>query len=162
MKRAGRGAEVEEDARVFHRIRRRAKGPSEAQKRFAELHAQMQGQVPPGIGVPAPEPQPAEPTAIVDDFLPPELRVPSHDQVEGKMMPWKQPLVLDGEMATCAECGAYRDWLILSTRGEIWLRCTAGHQQLETRIDTAWYNRHSGPADATHATFEDCLRHLGH
>ncbi|WP_447035792.1 hypothetical protein [Streptomyces sp. DSM 118878] len=133
---------------MFHRIRRRAKEPTEAQKRFAELHARMQGQVPPAV--------------VVDDFLPPELRVPSHDQVEGKMMPWKQPLVLDGEMATCAECGAYRDWLILSTRGEIWLRCRAGHQQLETRIDTAWYNRHSGPADSTHATFEDCLRHLGH
>lgn len=107
---------------MFHRIRRRAKGPSEAQKRFAELHARMQGQVPPGIGVPAPAPQPVQSAAVVDDFLPPELRVPSHDQVEGKMMPWKQPLVLDGEMATCAECGAYRDWLVLSTRGEIWLR----------------------------------------
>ncbi|WP_367834702.1 hypothetical protein [Streptomyces rochei] len=75
----------------------------------------------------------------------------SHDQVEGKMMPWKQPLVLDGEVATCIECGAYRDWPFLSTRGEIWLRCRADHQQLETRIDTAWYDRHSGPADSTHA-----------
>ncbi|MEU5628901.1 hypothetical protein [Streptomyces tendae] len=145
---------------MFHRIRRRAKEPSEAQRRFAELHARMQGQVPPGIGVPAPGP--AEPAAVVDDFLPQDLRVPSHDQVEGKMMPWKQPLAFDGEMAVCTECGAYRDWLILSTRGEIWLRCRAGHQQRETRIDTAWYNRNSGPADATYATFEDCLRHLGH
>lgn len=73
MKRAGRRAEVKEDARVFHRIRRRAKEPTEAQRQFAELHARMQGQVPPGIGAPAPEPQPAEPAAIVDDFLPPEL-----------------------------------------------------------------------------------------
>ncbi|GGL34758.1 hypothetical protein GCM10010095_20130 [Streptomyces anthocyanicus] len=144
---------------MFHRIRRRAKGPSEVRKRLAELHAQMQDQVPPGFAVPEPEPGAA---AVVDDFLPPELRGPSHDQVEGEMMPWKQPLVLDGEIAVCAVCGAYRDWLILSTRGQIWLRCRAGHQQQETRIDTAWYNRHSGPADATHATFEDCLRHLGH
>ncbi|MFM9559363.1 hypothetical protein ACKI19_44760, partial [Streptomyces caniscabiei] len=90
---------------MFHRIRRRAKEPSEAQRQFAELHARLQGQVPPGFGVPTP----AEPAGVVDDFLPPELRVPSHDQVEGKMMPWKQPLVLDGEMAACAECGAYRD-----------------------------------------------------
>ncbi len=143
---------------MFHRIRRRAKEESEAQRQFAELHARLQGRVPPGFGVPAPEPEPA----VVDDFLPPELRVPSHDQVDGKMMPWKQPLVFDGEMAACAECGAYRDWLILSTRGEIWLRCRAGHQERETRIDTAWYNRNSGPADATFATFEDCLRHLRH
>ncbi|MEV5843698.1 hypothetical protein AB0M32_17235 [Streptomyces sp. NPDC051985] len=143
---------------MFRRIRRRAKELSEAQKQFAEL----QGQVPPGFGVPAPEPEPADSAAVVDDFLPPDLRVPSHDQVEGTIMPWKQPLVLDGDMAACAACGAYRDWLILSTHGEIWLRCRAGHQQQETRIDTAWFNRHSGPADATHSTFEDCLRHLGH
>lgn len=99
---------------------------------------------------------------MVDDFLPPELRVPSHDQLDGKMMPWKQPLVLDGEMVACTECGAYRDWLILSTRDQVWLRCREGHQQHETRLNTTWYNRNSGPADATHATFEDCLRHLGH
>ncbi|GAA3196298.1 MULTISPECIES: hypothetical protein [Streptomyces] len=146
---------------MFHRIRRRTKGSNEAQRQFDELHAQLQGQVPPGFGVPATEPMPIEPTTVVDDFLPPELRVPSHDQVDGKMMPWGQPLVLDGEMVACAECGAYRDWLILSTRGQIWLRCRIGHQQLETRLDTAWYNRNSGPADATFDTFEDCLRHLG-
>ncbi|MFD9925756.1 hypothetical protein ACFWZK_06230 [[Kitasatospora] papulosa] len=147
---------------MFHRIRRRAKGPSEAQRQAAEVFARMQNQVPAGFGEPPAEPEPTESVAVVDDFLPPELRVPSHDQVDGKMMPWKQPLVLDGEMVACAECGAYRDWLILSTRDQIWLRCRAGHQQQETRLDTAWYNRRSGPADATHATFEDCLRHLGH
>ncbi|MFF3976586.1 hypothetical protein [Streptomyces sp. NPDC001828] len=147
---------------MFHRIRRKAKGPSEEQRQFAEVFARMQNQVPPGIGVPRASHEPTEPVAVVDDFLPPELRVPSHDQLDGKMMPWKQPLVLDGEMAACAECGAYRDWLILSTRDQIWLRCRVGHQQEETRLDTAWFNRHAGPADATHATFEDCLRHLGH
>ncbi|ULR48417.1 hypothetical protein [Streptomyces deccanensis] len=146
---------------MFHRIRRRAR-EREDQREFTELHARLQDQVPHGFGAPAIEPEHAEPAAMVDDFLPPELRVPSHDQVEGKIMPWKQPLVLDGEMAVCAECGAYRDWLILSTCGAIWLRCRAGHQRVETRLDTAWYNRNSGPADATYATFEDCLRHLGH
>ncbi|MFJ6438448.1 hypothetical protein [Streptomyces sp. NPDC091416] len=147
---------------MFHRIRRRAKEPSEAQRQFAELHARLADQVPPGLGVPTAELQHSEPAAVVDDFLPAELRVPSHDQLDGRMMPWKQPLVLNSEMVACAECGEYRDWLILSTRDEIWLRCRAGHQQQETRLDTAWYNRHAGPADATHTTFEDCLRHLGH
>ncbi|MFJ9901168.1 hypothetical protein ACIQPR_48500 [Streptomyces sp. NPDC091280] len=99
---------------------------------------------------------------VVDDFLPPDLRIPSHDQVAGRMMPWSQPLVIEGELAVCTVCGAYRNWLVLSTRDEIWLRCRAGHQQHEPRLDTAWYNRHAKPADATHATFEDCLRHLGH
>ncbi|MGW5442824.1 hypothetical protein [Streptomyces asiaticus] len=146
---------------MFHRIRHRTKGPSKAQRQFAELSARLQNQVPPDFGVPTVEPKRIEPTTVVDDFLPPELRVPSHDQLDGKMMPWNQPLVLDGEVAACSECGSYRDWLILSTRDQIWLRCRAGHQQQETRLDTAWFNRNSGPADATHATFEDCLRHLG-
>ncbi|MFJ4703636.1 hypothetical protein ACIP6I_02080 [Streptomyces anulatus] len=147
---------------MFHRIRRRAKGSSETERQVAEWHARMQNQVPQSFGEPTAEPGQPEPAAVVDDFLPPELRVPSHDQLDGRMMPWKQPLVLDGEMVACTECSEYRDWLILSTRDEIWLRCRAGHQQQETRLDTAWYNRHAGPADATHATFEDCLRHLGH
>ncbi|MFF3412471.1 hypothetical protein ACFYW8_41310 [Streptomyces sp. NPDC002742] len=149
---------------MFHRIRRRAKEPSEEQRRFVKMAAKMQGQVPPAVERAWAERdrERSEPAAVVDDFLPPELRVPSHDQLDGKMMPWKQPLILDGEMVACSECGAYRDWLILSTRNQIWLRCRVGHQQQETRLDTAWFNRNSGPADATHATFEDCLRHLGH
>ncbi|WP_432141098.1 hypothetical protein [Streptomyces sp. bgisy084] len=123
--------------------------------------AQLEGLVPPEAERMPAEPQPSEPASVVDDFLPPELRIPSHDQLDGRMMPWAQPIVLDEDMVACAECGAYRDWLILSTRDQIWLRCRQGHQQEETRLDTAWYNRHAGPADATHATFEDCLRHLG-
>ncbi|MGW4199055.1 hypothetical protein [Streptomyces sp. NPDC005004] len=147
---------------MFHRIRRRAKGLSEAQRRFIEMVEEMQDQVPPGAGAPPTEPEHSAPTAVIDDFLPPELRVPSHDQLDGRMTAWPQPLVLDGEVVACSVCGTYRDWLILSTQDQIWLRCRAGHQQQETRLDTAWYNRHTGPADATHATFEDCLRHLGH
>ncbi|MGW1015510.1 hypothetical protein [Streptomyces niveus] len=104
---------------------------------------------------------PAEPGAVVDDFLPADLRVPSHDQLDGRMTPWPWPVVLDGEMVTCAVCGTYRDWLVLSTRDQIWLRCRAGHQQHEPRLDTAWYNRNTGPADATFATFEQGLRHYG-
>ncbi|GAA2672763.1 hypothetical protein GCM10010400_38550 [Streptomyces aculeolatus] len=149
---------------MFHRIRRRAAEPSEAERRFFERAMQMDGQVPPEVERMRAELQNAAPAPAPagDDFLPPELRVPSHDQLDGRMMPWPQPLALDGELVTCTGCGAYRDWLILSTRDQIWLRCRAGHQHHETRLDTAWYNRHAGPADATHATFEDCLRHLGH
>ncbi|MFE1405467.1 hypothetical protein ACFW5D_17745 [Streptomyces sp. NPDC058770] len=133
------------------------------ERRYFELSARLEGRVPPEVEKVRAQLERAASTApVVDDFLPPELRVPSHDRLDGRMMPWKQPLVLNGEMVACAECGAYRDWLILSTRDQIWLRCRAGHQQHETRLDTAWYNRNSGPADATHATFEDCLRHLGH
>ncbi|MFG2703148.1 hypothetical protein [Streptomyces sp. NPDC048386] len=149
---------------MFHRIRRRRAEAEMAEilRRHAEFEARMiaeQGS--PYSAATVPEP-PAEPAPVVDDFLPPELRVPSHDQVEGRMMPWPWPVVLDDEVVACTECATYRDWLIISTYGQVWLRCRAGHQQLEPRLDTAWFNRHSGPSDATHATFEDCLRHLGH
>ncbi|KUN02111.1 hypothetical protein AQI95_28975 [Streptomyces yokosukanensis] len=145
---------------MFDRIRRRrAAEPSEIQRRHFEMWAQLEGQVPPEVERMQAAIQPA---AVVDDFLPPELRIPSHDQLDGRMMPWSWPIVLDDDVVACAECGAYRDWIILSTHDQILLRCRAGHQQHETRLDTAWYNRHAGPADSTHATFEDCLRHLGH
>ncbi|HEX5569089.1 MAG TPA: hypothetical protein VFY14_19585 [Streptomyces sp.] len=149
---------------MFERIRRRRGAEiSEMRRLRDEMWAGLEGQVPPEVErMQAAMRAAAEPAAVVDDFLPPELRVPSHDQLDGRMMPWKQPLVLDGEMVTCTGCGAYRDWLVLSTRDQIWLRCRAGHQQHETRLDTAWYNRHAGPADATFSSFEDCLRHLGH
>ncbi|MFE4612050.1 hypothetical protein ACFRK5_27450 [Streptomyces niveus] len=148
---------------MFHRTSRRR-----AEREFAEIrrqHAEFLALVadePLNPAQPAdPLSPPAEPGAMVDDFLPPELRVPSHDQVDGRMTPWPWPVVLDGEMVACAVCGTYRDWLVLSTRDQIWLRCRAGHQQHETRLDTAWYNRNTGPADATFSTFEQGLRHYG-
>lgn len=151
---------------MFHRIRRRRTDQVIiAIQQQAGITAWLAVQVPP---VDSCQPTAADmglttgPTATADDFLPPDLRVPSHDQLEGRMMPRPQPLVIEDEVVVCAECGEYRDWLILSTRAEIWLRCRAGHQQVEPRLDTAWYNRAAGPADATHASFEDCLRHLGH
>lgn len=151
---------------MFHRIRRRRTDQEiTAIQRQAEIAAWLAVQVPP---VDAGRPTAADvglatgPTAAVDDFLPADLRVPSHDQLDGRMMPRPHPLVIDDEVVACAECGEYRDWLILSTCDEIWLRCRAGHQQVEPRLDTAWYNRAAGPADAAHASFEDCLRHLGH
>ncbi|MFD9967698.1 hypothetical protein ACFWYA_05860 [Streptomyces sp. NPDC059011] len=147
---------------MFHRIRRRAAQPSEMQRQHYEAFVRLEGRVPPEVERMRAEMQSAEPATVVDDFLPPELRVPSHDQLDGRVMPWAQPVVLDGEIVACTACDAYRNWVIISTRDQIWLRCRQGHQQHEPRLDTAWYNRHSGPADATHATFEDCLRHLGH
>lgn len=149
---------------MFDRIRRREPDAFdiEMQRRHEEMWEMWQRMPLPTPPMPQPGVQLSEPVAEVDDFLPPDLRVPSHDQVAGRMMPWLRPLVLDGEVVTCAECGAYRDWIIISTQDEIWLRCRAGHQHQERRLDAAWYNRNSAPVDATHATFEDCLRHLGH
>ncbi|AJC55007.1 hypothetical protein [Streptomyces sp. 769] len=102
-------------------------------------------------------------TEEVPDFLPPDLRVPSRDEVEGLMMRWEKPLVIDGEVRECPQCGAYRDWIVFSMRDNtIWLRCRAGHNTAEPRLDPAWYNRNSGPVDHFHPTLEDGLRHLDH
>ncbi|MET9296596.1 hypothetical protein [Streptomyces sp. NPDC003077] len=108
-------------------------------------------------------PAPAAPEAAAPDFLPPDLRVPSRQEVSGLMMRWEQPLIIDGEVRSCPECGAYRDWIIFSMRDDsVWLRCRAGHETQEPRLDAAWYNRNSGPVDGFHATLEEGLRHLGH
>ncbi|OAR21870.1 hypothetical protein A8W25_30855 [Streptomyces sp. ERV7] len=109
-----------------------------------------------------PETTTATPTASasprVDDFLPPDLRV---NTGMNRFMEWGRPLVLDGEVRTCPQCEAYRDWVVLCTQGQIWLHCRYGHQSLEPRLNVAWYNRHSGPVDSTFDTLDEGLRHLG-
>jgi hypothetical protein len=125
----------------------------------ALLHAV---QLHPYFQPPAPTPAPV-PETVVPDFLPPDLRVPSRQEVEGLMMRWQRPLVIDGEVRACPECGAYRDWIIFSMSDDtIRLRCRAGHETAEPRLDPAWFNRNSGPVDHFHPTLEEGLRHLGH
>ncbi|WJV47141.1 hypothetical protein [Streptomyces flavofungini] len=107
---------------------------------------------------------PVAPTDATEgpDFLPPEFRAPCRQDVSGFMMRWDLPLVIDGEVHAC-HCGAYRNWIVFNMRDDsVWLRCEAGHEAQETRLDTAWYNRNSGPVDRFHPTLEDGLRHLGH
>lgn len=106
---------------------------------------------------------PPVPTApVVDDFLPPDLRMPSRDELTGMLMPWNKPLVIGGEVRTCPQCGAYRDWIIISMGEDVWLRCRAGHETLEARLDTVWFNRNSGPLTVWHPTLEDGLESFGH
>ncbi|MFF3088649.1 hypothetical protein ACFVRB_26915 [Streptomyces nojiriensis] len=99
---------------------------------------------------------------VVDDFLPPDLRMPTREELAGILMPHDTPLVLDGEVRACSECGAYRKWIVASTNDGVWLRCPGGHEQVEPRLDAAWFNRTSGPITEQHATYEECLRFLGH
>ncbi|MHA5053751.1 hypothetical protein [Streptomyces sp. SD15] len=106
---------------------------------------------------------PAAPQVPTFDFLPPDLRVPPRQDVVGLMMRWRQPLVVDGEVRTCPECGVYRDWIVLCLRDDsVWVRCRAGHATQEPGLDAAWYNRNSGPTERFHPTLEDGLRYLGH
>jgi hypothetical protein len=101
-------------------------------------------------------------TTPVGDLPPPELRVPTREEVTGLMMRYDRPLVIDGEVRECPQCGAYRTWVVLLMRNDIWLRCPVGHQTHEPTLDAGWYNRNSGPVDGRHDTFEDGLKHLGH
>ncbi|WP_371589099.1 hypothetical protein [Streptomyces virginiae] len=102
------------------------------------------------------------PVPIVGDFLPPDLRMPTREELAGMLTAHDSPLVLDGEVRACSECGAYRKWIVASTSDGVWLRCPAGHQQVEPRLDAAWFNTISGPITAQHASYEECLRFLGH
>lgn len=106
----------------------------------------------------APEPAPAAP--VVDDFLPPDFRMDTDDELAGRFMPWRRPLVVDDEVRACTQCESYRGWVILCTQGRIWLRCPAGHETLEPRLDVAWYNRNSGPSNGKFGTLEEGLRSL--
>ncbi|MFF3556211.1 hypothetical protein ACFYXL_22725 [Streptomyces tsukubensis] len=110
----------------------------------------------------APEPDTAEPVALVDDFLPPEFVAPSQREMAGLMMPWPGPLVVDGDIVTCSRCETYRDWIVLSVQGRVWLRCRAGHETHEAGLDTAWFNRNSGPMTEEHGSYDDGIRFLGH
>ncbi|MFB9556905.1 hypothetical protein [Streptomyces roseoviridis] len=74
----------------------------------------------------------------------------------------QRPLVIDGEVRTCDGCGAYRDWVVINVPDAVWLRCPAGHEQPEARLDIAWYGQHRCPFTHEHASYEDGLRHLGH
>ncbi|MEU6825579.1 hypothetical protein ABZ921_33620 [Streptomyces atriruber] len=97
------------------------------------------------------------------DYPPPDLRAPTRQDVSGFMMRWDPPLVVDGEVRACPVCGAYRNWVVFNMRdGSVWLHCALGHEMHEPRLDTAWYNRNSGPVDRFHPTLEDGLRYLGH
>ncbi|MFJ7589520.1 hypothetical protein ACIQZO_19490 [Streptomyces sp. NPDC097617] len=128
----------------------------EAQQRWEALSAgHVEPSLEPGHGEPAATP-------VVDDFLPPELRLPTGEELAGILMTHDLPLVLDGEVRACSECSSYRKWIVASTPTGVWLRCPAGHQQVEPRLDAAWFNRTSGPITAQHASYEECLRFLGH
>ncbi|PNE36269.1 hypothetical protein [Streptomyces noursei] len=147
-------------------FRRRTRADREFRKAQQEGFAllQMLAQEPsPFDAAQAEEPvAPAGSDAVVPDFLPPEFRAPCRQDVSGFMMRWDLPLVIDGEVHAC-HCGAYRNWIVFNMRDDsVWLRCEAGHEAEETRLDTAWYNRNSGPVDHFHPTLEDGLRHLGH
>ncbi|MFI6287614.1 hypothetical protein ACIBCM_23195 [Streptomyces sp. NPDC051018] len=109
-----------------------------------------------------PEPAVAEPAVVVDDFLPPDFVAPSQREMAGLMMAWPGPLVVDGEIVTCSGCESYRDWIVLHAQGRVWLRCRAGHETRETGLDTAWFNRNSGPMTEEHASYQDGIRFLGH
>ncbi|MFI6473988.1 hypothetical protein ACIBL5_27430 [Streptomyces sp. NPDC050516] len=111
----------------------------------------------------APVPSGSDTEAVAPDFLPPDFRAPTRQDVAGFMMRWDQPLVINGEVHACPPCGAYRNWIVFNMRDDsVWLRCTLGHETKEPRLDTAWYNHNSGPVDHFHPTLDDGLRHLGH
>lgn len=148
---------------MFRRRARASREFREAQREslaLLQMHAQepwpfdiAQTEAPAGVGA----------EAVMPDFPLAEVRAPSRHDVEGVMMRWMQPLVIDGEVHACPRCGAYRDWIVFCMRDDsVWLRCRAGHQAQEPCLDAAWFNHNSGPVDRWHPTLEDGLRHLGH
>jgi len=149
--------------RIFTRRRRADREFRDAQRASYALLLQLKAAQPwPEFTEPT-TPAPAAEEAAAPDFLPPDLRVPSRQEVAGLMMRWQQPLVVGGEVRSCPGCGVYRDWIVFCMSDDsVWLRCRAGHETKESGLDAAWYNRNSGPVDRFHPTLEGGLRHLGH
>jgi hypothetical protein len=148
---------------LFFRRAREARTFREAQRVGYELLLQLHATQPWPDFPDQTAPAPAAEEAVAADFLPPELRVPSRQEVAGLMMRWLPPLIIEDEVRTCPGCGAYRDWIVFCMRDDsVWLRCRSGHETKEPGLDAAWYNRNSGPVDHWHPTLEDGLRHLGH
>ncbi|WP_434591988.1 hypothetical protein [Streptomyces sp. A5-4] len=145
---------------MFRRRARADRKFRDAQRAGQAMLAMHGGWQPPdGCGPAAVE----VPAVVEADFLPPDFRAPSRQDVSGFMMRWEKPLVIDGEVRQCPACGSYRDWVVFCMRDDsVWLRCKSGHETKESGLDAAWYNRNSGPADHFHPTLEEGLRHLGH
>ncbi len=149
------------------RARRQAR---ENQRRMDEWSAQVQqlwNQPRPVPAFPPAEPAPTAPeppaaAPVVDDFLPPDLIAPSLQPITGMLFAWKGPLVIDGDVHACAQCGAYRDWVVLHYNEAVWLRCPAGHETAQPALDTVWFNAHSGPMTHRVASLDEGLKRLGH
>ncbi|MFB7936691.1 hypothetical protein [Streptomyces sp. NPDC056049] len=119
----------------------------------------------PWLNYPAPawpqEPAPVEETPAApasEDFLPADLRL---DLSTKRFLVWRRPLVLEGEVRSCPQCAAYRDWAILAVEGQIWLRCPAKHVTPEPRLSLEWFNRNAGPTSSTYGSLDEGLDDFG-
>ncbi|MFE2146578.1 hypothetical protein ACFXA3_33445 [Streptomyces sp. NPDC059456] len=91
-----------------------------------------------------------------------DLCVPAPDQLAGTMMRYWAPLSMDGEVVSCNECGAYRDWLVLNSGDRVWVRCRSGHEVLVPGLDGDWYARNSGPIEGVFGSREEGLTSFGY
>jgi hypothetical protein len=107
---------------------------------------------------PAPSGPPAEDG---DDFLPPGLRAPGERRPAGEMMEFPWPLVIDGTVRTCPECGVDRDWLVMCAGPHVWLRCRSAHETHEPALNSAWFHRICGPVEELHTTKDEGVTKMG-
>jgi hypothetical protein len=106
-------------------------------------------------------PAPAQSPSVEEEFLPRELRAHTREDLAGMMIRYDQPLVIEGEVRGCPQCGSYRPWVVYITGEDVWLRCPGGHDTYEPRLDAVWFNRNSGPVRDLHASLEDGIKALG-
>lgn len=104
--------------------------------------------------------------SVEPDLLPPELRVPSHQEVTDLMMRRQQPLVIGGEASTCSGCGQYRDWVVFCLRDDsVWLRCRVGHETKEPTLEDglryAVLRDHKARRDKERAAWDDAWQDTG-
>ncbi|MGP3922498.1 hypothetical protein [Streptomyces sp. 8N616] len=80
----------------------------------------------------------------------------------GRMMPYASPVVIDGRVRLCAECGAERDWLVINQGQHVWMRCRCGHQWHEPVLSHIWYDQHQVEGEGiVFDSLEDGISSLG-
>jgi hypothetical protein len=145
---------------MFRRVRERRERErmlGEQMHRALLMHERYAG----SISSPRSEPAPAQSPSGQEEFLPKELRAHTREELTGLVTRHDKPLVIDGEVRACPQCGSYRPWVVYITGEDVWLRCPGGHDTYEPRLDAAWFNRNSGPVRGLHASLEDSIKALG-
>ncbi|TQE35937.1 hypothetical protein Sipo7851_13425 [Streptomyces ipomoeae] len=85
---------------MFFRRAREDRAFREAQRAGFALLLQLQATQPWPDFSEQTAPAPVAEESVAPDFLPPDLRVPSRQEVAGVMMRWLPPLVIGGEVRT--------------------------------------------------------------
>ncbi len=93
------------------------------------------------------------------DFYNPD---PEPHQSVIRAVPHPDELDVRGIPITCPNCRAHRDWLLLSVREHVFIRCRCANEWHEPDLTRAYFNQHYTEPDREWDNFEEAMRALGY